>query len=132
MHGQAAVLADITNLVNSIRALEIHLPTKKRMLVHALWEVAITTGNFYPRYRSQTVTQGLGHPVQRDHIFQKAHVITQLLNNPNYASEIAVDHSICCVVTRQEHTALHDVNPNLDGFDRYHAAGIVVVDMLQP
>jgi len=129
--GQDRVLLDISRLIDSIRALEIYAPTKRRMLVHALWEVAVTTGNFYPRFRSQSVTLQVGAPIQRDHIFQKNRIIRRLLEDPQYSSQEAVQNAQCCVVTREEHDALHRVDPLIDGFERYEAANIVYLDMLQ-
>ena len=127
--GQDRVLEDIGRLIDSIRTLDIHAPTKKRMLVHALWEVAVTTGNFYPRYRSQAVVQKAGIQIQRDHIFQKRRIIQRLIEEPTFSSAEAVQNAQCCVVTREEHDALHKIDPTIDGFRRYDAAGIAYRDM---
>lgn len=126
---QDEVLQQIAHLIDAIRALDIRLPTKNRMLVHALWEVALMTGGFYPRFRSLTCTEKINQPIQRDHIFQKKKIIQRLLHEPSYLSLDAVMNAQCCVVTRPEHEALHRIDSDIDGFERYRAANIEYRDM---
>ena len=99
------------------------------MLVHGLWQVAVATGNFYARYRSETVIQKVGLKVQRDHICKKKALIAELLG-PKPDIEKIIERACCCIVTAEEHKRLHDIDESLDGWDRYRAAGIVVYDML--
>lgn len=128
---QALGIKAISNLIDAIRSCKVPLPSKKRMLVHALWEVARVSGNFYPRYRSKDVTARTGLKIQRDHIYQKKHIVERLLKDPNYKSSTAVEKAQCCIVTKAEHEKLHRIDPNVDGFDRYRVAKIEICDMLQ-
>jgi hypothetical protein len=122
-------LAEIHILLDALRQLQIGLPIKKRMLVHGIWEVAVATGGFCARYRSEAVIQTVGAKIQRDHIFKKKALITELLG-PNPDIEKIIERGRCCIVTTDEHRKLHDVDESLDGWERYRVAGIVVYDML--
>ncbi len=127
---QEASLVAIVRLIEAIRTCSMPAPSKKRMLVHALWEVARVSGNFYPRYRSKTVTTTIGLRIQRDHIHQKKRIVELLIANPDYQSSDAVDKAQCCIVTDAEHRELHRIDQTIDGFDRYRVAGIEICDMM--
>jgi hypothetical protein len=122
-------LGDIRILLESLRRLEISLPVKKRLLVIGIWEVALATGNFYARHRSEGVIRLVGAKIQRDHIFQKRTLVEQLLGPTPDFDEI-LQRARCCIVTDVEHQRLHQVNGGLDGWDRYRAAKISVYDMV--
>lgn len=125
-------LSDIRVLLDSIRKLAISEPIKKRMLVHALWEVAFATGNkqssFFGRYRSEGVLGQTGLKIQRDHIYRKEKLIEQLLS-PSADLEEIIERAECCLVTEEEHSRLGRVDEKIDGWDRYRGAGITVYDM---
>lgn len=129
-------LKDIRILLDSIRTLKISQPIKKRMLVHALWEVAFATGNkqssFFGRYRSEGVLRHMGLKVQRDHIFRKEMLTEQILS-PSPDLDAIIARAECCLVTEDEHSRLGAVDKNVDGWERYRRAGITVYDMaIQP
>ncbi len=118
-------------LITSILLLEINLAIKRRMLNHAIWEVAYATGDFKGRYRTQGVLGEVGIKIQRDHVFQKKDIVEQLLTG-QVTVEQAVTNAIHCVVTEEEHRRLSDyskLNPNIDGWSRYSDIGVVVYDM---
>ncbi len=127
-HATAAQLRDIKTLLAALRALPVALALKKRMLVHAIWEVAQATGNFCGRYRSEAVIRNLGHRIQRDHIYQKRTLVEELLG-PSPDIDSIIERAGCCVVTKEEHYKLHAVSRDLDGWERCKAAGVVVYDM---
>jgi len=125
------VLDDVERLITSLLKLEIKLPLKKRMLVHALWEVAIANGSFCPRFRSIGTVQALGERIQRDHVFQKKRLVSRLLAGENVRS--VMDDSIVCTVTVEEHKRLTEISrttSDLDGWERYHQARVSVRDMI--
>lgn len=122
-------LADIKLLIDSIRQMEIGTPLKKRMLVHAIWEIAKASGNFCSRYRSDRVIQNPGFRIQRDHIFKKSTLVEELLS-PTPDIDRVMEQALCCIVTRDEHERLHGIDVNFDGWDRYRDARISVYDML--
>jgi hypothetical protein len=122
-------LADIRLMLDVIRQMEIARPLKKRMLIHGIWEVAKATGDFCSRHRSEQVIRTVGTRIQRDHIYKKSTLVEELLN-PSPNLDRVIEQARCCIVTVEEHQALHRIDSDLDGWDRYRAAGIVVYDML--
>lgn len=125
-------LQDVEKLIKGLIALNLNLPLKKRMLVHAIWEVATSSGNFKGRFRSRGVVTQVGVKIQRDHVFQKKGIVERLIHFPDQIPEILTD-AVCCVVTEGEHrvlTAYSKKNPHVDGWQRYSEAGITVFDML--
>jgi hypothetical protein len=121
-------LADIRTLLDSLQRLQVALPLKKKMLVHGIWQVSEATGSFYTRYRSEGVIRTVGVKIQRDHIYQKRTLVEQLLA-PDSDLKAIIERARCCIVTKDEHDRLHQVDGGLDGWDRYRAAGVVVYDM---
>jgi len=122
------LLGDIATLLRSIRQLPIERRLKRRMLVCVIWQVAMVSGDFYPRYRSLSVIRTPGIRIQRDHIFKKKALVEELLaEKPDI--DFIIERSLCCVVTADEHKKLHDIDGGLDGWDRYTAAEIIVYDM---
>lgn len=125
------VLDHIEQLIASLLKLEIGLAVKKRMLVHALWEVAIANGNFCPRFRSIGTVHALGEKIQRDHVFQKKRLVSRLLEGEAVRS--VMGDSIVCTVTVEEHkrlTQISRVRNEIDGWERYQNAGVSVRDMI--
>ena len=125
-------LKDVMRVMTNILSLNINIVIKKRMLNHAIWEVAYATGNFKGRYRSQGVIDSVEKEIQRDHVHQKKDTVDRLLKG-QASVEQAVENTIHCVVTREEHHRLSDyskLNPEVDGWNRYKNIGVVVYDML--
>ncbi len=125
-------LQDAVRLLEGLLALNISLPMKKRMLNHEIWQVAIASGSFKPRYRSAEVIKGNGDKIERDHVFQKKALIERLLQKPHEAEQV-VKSAISCAVTKAEHDKLTQhsrTHPEDDGWTRYQNSGITVYDML--
>jgi hypothetical protein len=122
-------LADIKVLLDAVRQMKISSTLKKRMLVHGIWEVARATGDFQSRYRSKRVIRTAGTRIQRDHIYKKSTLVEELLS-PSPDIDRVIEQARCCIVTADEHQRLHDIDGDLDGWDRYRATGIIVYDML--
>ena len=71
--------------------------------------------------------------VQHEHVFPRKKLSLRILNDPINIEKYLKD-VVGCVVTVNEHNLLsiaEKSNPELDGWDRYKAAGIVVYDMEQ-
>jgi hypothetical protein len=122
-------LSDIKILLEAIRQMPIADSIKVRMLVHGIWEVARATGNFRGRYRSEGVIRTVGVRIQRDHIFKKSTLIERLFTTSPDLDKV-IEQARCSIVTVDEHWRLHDVDNDLDGWDRYKAARVVVYDMI--
>ncbi len=125
----AQCLADIRKLLDCIRRLPIAEKLKRDMLKHGIWQVSVSTGDFYARYRSESVRHKVGQQIQRDHINPKQNLVKELLD-PEPDLDAIIQRAHCCIVTKDEHRRLHDVDDGLDGWARYKAAGIPVYDML--
>jgi hypothetical protein len=125
-------LASVKKLITTLLNLDIDLPLKKRMLVHAVWELTNLSGGFKGRYRSKGVLEGHGALIQRDHVYQKRGIVERLINDSTQIDDILQD-VVHCVVTKEEHDRLTEysrTNPSVDGWERYRGAGIEVIDML--
>ncbi len=125
----AAKLSQIARLMKEISGSDLYLAGKKRMLNHAIWLVTEASGNFYGRYRSASVIEKAGQPIQRDHVFPRAKLVDELLR-ANCDAHSIVERSFCCIVTRAEHQELSHFDESLTDWDRYRAAKIRVIDML--
>lgn len=132
-HPNAAKLrADALTLVRSIVNLEISVSLKRRMLDSCLWTLTETEGT--SKYRTKHMSQGaLVRPVSElhhEHVIPRKKLIEDMLREPARAVEIA-ETAVGCTVTRLEHKELthHDrAHPELTGWDRYRAIGIVVIN----
>ena len=122
-------LAEIELLLDRIRLIPIAEPLKKRMLIHAIWEVAFATGSFLGRYRSESVIRQVGLPIQRDHICRKETLVQELLGRPPDVERI-IGRAHCCVVTKDEHKRLSRVGGEIEGWERNLVAGTTVYAML--
>lgn len=121
-------LNQIAKLLEQISGSDLYPAGKKRMLNHAIWLVTEASGNFKGRYRSKTVVEKLGQPIQRDHVVPRAKLVEELLR-PNCDARSIVDRSYCCTVTKAEHEELKRFDKLHSGWDRYQAASIEVIDM---
>ena len=125
-------LQDVVVVLKSLLSLDVNLPMKKRMLVHAIWEVTHASGSFKSRYRSAGVINGIGADIQRDHVFQKKALVDWLLKKPHEAEKV-VQSALSCVVTKSEHIRLTQYSrshPEVNGWERYQNSGVTVYDML--
>ncbi|MBP6572104.1 MAG: hypothetical protein KA226_11825 [Gemmatimonadales bacterium] len=123
---------DALTLVRTIVDLNIEASLKRRMLNYCLWTLTESEGT--SKYRTKYMTQGAMDESQpglhHDHVFTRKQLIEDMLREPARAVEIA-ETAVGCTVTRFEHKELtyHDrVQPELTGWDRYRAIGIVVIN----
>lgn len=123
-------LSDVMTAVNAILELDINDSLKKRLVKDCVWEVTRIRGDFRGRFRSEGVMVS-GNKIQRDHVWQKARIIERILKKEEILNNI-FDDIQHCVVTETEHKSLTAASKSdrlLDGWSRYRAAGIVVLDM---
>jgi hypothetical protein len=105
---------------------------RKEFVKLALWMVTTAeAGKFNTRYRSRASREP-GATIQHNHVDERAKMADRLIAHPDELDSI-LDLAVGCVVTKEEHARLTQVSrqqPELDGWDRYVAAGIEVVDMV--
>lgn len=109
------------------------LPTHKRELLSiCLWKVTEAEGGKYgTRFRSRAALQAPRTELAHEHVEERAKLAQLLLEHPDRVDDV-IARAIGCVVTRTEHRRLTEVGrarPELDGWARYEAAGIEVVDL---
>ena len=121
-------LAEIVMVIAAIRTLEIHAVTKREMIDRALWLVAELSGNFSPRYRSDSALRMLGAKIQRDHVFPRSTLIALILEGKEPLRDI-IDRAVCCLVTVEEHSRLSIAPPEVIGWERYRFADVIIRDM---
>ncbi len=128
---QAKRISDVEQEMGAVLKLDVNLRLKKLLIKELVWEVTNIRGDFKGRYRSEGVmTQGM--PIQRDHVWQKSKIIDRILKQKESLSNILSD-IVHCVVTKAEHdrlTILSKSNSEIDGWSRYKAANIIVLDMV--
>jgi hypothetical protein len=132
-HPNAAKLrADALKLVRTIVDLDIGSALKRHMLNHCIWTLTECEGT--SKYRTKYMSTGAMDESQprlhHDHVVPRKTLIDAMLREPARAVEIA-ETAVGCTVTRFEHKELtyHDrAEPGREGWDRYRAIGIVVID----
>lgn len=100
----------------------------------AIWKYTEADGKFRTRYRSAAAVGAADKLLNHEHVVTRKRLIDRMLAEPGRCAEIMSTAVGCCVL-RDEHallTAVEKQDPTLDGWARYHAAGIEVVDLAAP
>jgi hypothetical protein len=124
-------LRSATTLVKALLQAPGLIPEHRReFLKLALWKVTEAEGR--TKYKTQLRSQGaLSSPpdtkLEHDHVFQRSLMVDALLSASPDAVDTIIKGAVGCTITKQEHDRLKRFG-HLDGWDRYRAAGIVVVN----
>jgi hypothetical protein len=124
-----ALRESIERLIDVAVALP-HAQTRQKALNIALWQFTEMGGGArktQTRYRSHQAVQNLDAKVIHEHVVERRWLIWALRARPDMCGEI-LGLAIPCLVTKAEHDRLTTVGSSLFGWQRYHAAGIVVLD----
>jgi hypothetical protein len=109
---------------------DLYPPHRREFIKLALWKVTeAEAGKYTTRYRSRGSLEP-GAILQHDHVFERAKLASALIAEPDRLDEL-LDKAVACTVTKDEHQRLTSVSrhmPHLDGWARYRAAGISVID----
>ena len=124
-------MASARKLVKMLLDADDLYPVHRKEFVRlALWKVTEAEGGKRrPRYRSRASCQS-EMKLQHDHVYERAKMADDLIANPERMDEI-LDKAIGCLVTMEEHERLAKAGKNrpaLQGWERYCAAGIEVID----
>jgi hypothetical protein len=115
-----------------VEADDLYPPQRREVIGLALWWVTeAESGKYNTRYRSRASLEP-GADLRHNHVYERAKMTDQLLAHPDQIDSL-LDRAVGCVVTKAEHdklTAVSRAQPQLEGWDRYRAAGIEVIDML--
>lgn len=119
----------------AVNAPNIREVTKRELLskyVLVLLTHGTANGKYGTRYRS-TGALDIADPatLEHEHVFPRKWLIEQMMESPEAVEMVLTHFAIACTVTSDEHRRLayaERANPALAGWERYHAAGIEVID----
>lgn len=131
--GTDAIIASAKRLARLVLSDSEILPEHKRLVLSRLqWFISNADGKYRTRFRSKLVvdlaTEDPSSTVKinHEHVFTRREVTAKLISSPD-SIDTLLDEVIGCIVTKEEHDRMPR---NLSGWDRYFAAGIIVLDML--
>ena len=120
-------------IAQAIVGIEIIEQHKKKILTEVQWLISEAHGKYTTKYRTAGALSDGNESIQHEHVFPRKKLSLRILNDPE-SIELYLKDVIGCVVTVSEHDALskaEKIAPELDGWERYKAAGIVVYDIEQ-
>jgi len=100
---------------------------QRKLLSQAIWWYTECDGKFTTRFRTAAVIGAEVVNVRHEHVVQRKGQIDRMLAHPERVEEVMAS-SVACVVSTAEHQQLEPFN-DLDGWPRYLAAGLTVLDM---
>lgn len=117
-------------VIEALLPLRIQDRMKRKFLSNCLWQITQAEGRtkYEIRFRSKASLESPKTGLRHEHVTTRKAMVAELLATPRRAREIAMK-AIGCVVTQEEHELLHEVDQALDGWARYRAAGVPVIDM---
>jgi hypothetical protein len=125
----ASAVSAMRAILNADGVLPVH---KRELLSLCLWKITEAEGGKYgTRFRSRAALTAARAELAHEHVEERARLANHLLEHPDRVEDV-VTRAIACVVTREEHrqlSALSRARPDLDGWARYEAAGIEVIDL---
>lgn len=103
---------------------------RREFLKLAPWKVTVAEGRtkYKTQFRSrEAISNPPGTKLEHDHVFQRSLMVDALLSASPDAVDTIIKGAVACTISKQEHDRLKQFG-HLDGWDRYRAAGIVIVD----
>jgi hypothetical protein len=103
---------------------------KRELLGIAIWKMTEAEGGKWGcRYRSTGVVARKLSSIQHEHVVSRKFLVTQLLERPDDCEAI-MRQAMACLVTVAEHVRLSHVPEEVEGWQRYEAADVEVLDMI--
>lgn len=101
------------------------------LLHNVLWLMTVSpAGKYTTRYRSEGAVSDPYAALRHEHVFTRKRLTSELLAaSPNAVEPLLRSRALGCTVTQEEHAILSPFDKTLDGWARYAAAGVVVLDM---
>lgn len=106
----------------------IHPAHRRHALTNTVWWYTEADGKLKVRYRSAGVLADPAAKVHHEHVVPRKTLVDRMIADPDKIPEILAS-ALACLVTVEEHGRLTALPPHLQGWDRYRAAGVAVVDM---
>lgn len=90
-------------------------------------------GKYGTRYRSRGALS-IEEPtaLEHEHVYPRKWLIDRMLESPSAVELVLTEFAIACTVTGEEHRRLAQAeraDRSLEGWARYHAAGVGVIDL---
>lgn len=99
---------------------------RRKLLSQAIWWWTEADGKSATRYRTRSVVEHPGQAVQHEHVLTRKGLVDRMLSNAEAGPVLT--EAVACLVTLEEHRLLSAID-NREGWDRYRAANIEVIDM---
>lgn len=107
----------------------LHPAHRRHALSNAVWWYTEADGKLKIRFRSIGVLSEPDAKVHHEHVVPRKLLVDRMLADPDGIPEILAA-CLACLVTVEEHRRLAAVAADLEGWERYRAAGVQVVDMV--
>jgi hypothetical protein len=94
-----------------------------------LWKISEAEGSnkYDTRFVSASSLQHAQADLAHEHVHERAKLIRGLLDGSISINTLR-DRAFACTVTREEHEVLGAVDTSLEGWERYSAARVAVID----
>lgn len=110
--------------------LDLYPQHKRELLSICVWKATELDGKFNTRFCSRGALEaGHGTKLNHEHVIERKQLVDRLLAGEPVGE--VLKEAVACLVTVDEHKTLTRIskeNPDLEGWARYEAAGIEVVD----
>lgn len=103
---------------------------RRELLDNVLWLVtAAPSGKYKTRFRCHAAVTNPNAELRHEHVYTRRSLIKRMLDDPGCIEKVVHELAIGCVVTKAEHKRLSQFDKSHEGWERYRAAGIEVLDM---
>jgi hypothetical protein len=120
--------------IAALLPLDLYPAHKRELLSICLWKLSEADGlsKYRTRFCSRRALKADRAELAHEHVFERRKMVEQLISGTSSLEQIAM-RAVGCTVTRKEHARLSAISrrrPDLDGWDRYRAARVRVIDTL--
>lgn len=119
--------------IRALLTLDLYPSHKRELLSICLWKLteAESRGKYNLRYQTPAALEAAVQERQHEHVVERKKIVEALIAEPDRMDEI-LQGVVGCTVTKDEHRRLTELSrsrPDLEGWERYEAAGIAVEDL---
>ncbi|HEX7769736.1 MAG TPA: hypothetical protein VF422_06880 [Dokdonella sp.] len=125
-------IASAINAVRAILAADLVPAHKRELLSVCIWKLTLAepVNKYATRFVSVAAVACASRDRVHEHVFERSRLVRALIDGRLPLDELPAS-AVACVVTRDEHARLARAaveKPGIEGWDRYRAASIAVVD----
>lgn len=125
-------IASAVNAARAILAADLVPAHKRELLSVCIWKLTLAepVNKYATRFVSVAALRCARRDRVHEHVFERSRLVHSLIDGRLPLDQLPA-RAVACVVTRGEHARLARVvaeNPGLEGWGRYRAAAIAVVD----